>query len=101
MAHTAGNWNLMTWPDGAFTIEGPGTELARPMLCQRNPWDHRAAESLANGRLMWASPKLLAAWVAFLASADAPPEQFDPAAQMAAIAAGRAAVAEAIGGPKP
>ena len=51
--------------------------------------------------LMAASPALLAAWVAFLASADAPPEQFDPAAQMAAIAAGRAAVAEALEGPKP
>ena len=86
VAHTAGNWNLMTWPDGAFTIEGPGTELARPMLCQRNPWDHRAAESLANGRLMWASPKLLASWGLDVVKS---------------VEMARAAVAEALEGPKP
>lgn len=98
MAHTAGNWNLMTWPDGAFTIEGPGTELARPILCQRNPWDHRAEESLANGRLMWASPKLLAALIRaekLLSRCDVLDE---PGGTLDAV---REAIAEAIGGPKP
>lgn len=54
--HTPAPWPLWHNEKGAFVI-GPDSAI----LCQRNDWEHRAAESIANGRLMAASPDLLVA----------------------------------------
>jgi hypothetical protein len=50
--HTAGPWTFWSNKHGAWIIQkGEGT-----IICQRNDWDSRAAESVANGRLFYAAP---------------------------------------------
>lgn len=55
-AHTPGPWSLWHNEKGAFVI---GAAPEGTILCQRNDWDHRAAESTANARLIAAAPDLL------------------------------------------
>lgn len=56
--HTPGPWRLHYTEEGAFGIENDNRSA---VLCQRAPWKHRAAESIANGRLIAAAPDLLEA----------------------------------------
>lgn len=51
-------WEFFSRPDGAWQISQAGTRHM-VVLASRNLWDDRAAESLANGRLMHAAPVLL------------------------------------------
>jgi len=60
--HTPGPWEIhiyefgTSYSDGSFYVGGPGFCIA-----QRAPWPERAAESIANARLISAAPDLLAA----------------------------------------
>ena len=60
--HTPGPWEIhiyefgTSYSDGSFYVGGPGFCIA-----QRAPWPERAAESIANARLIAAAPDLLAA----------------------------------------
>jgi hypothetical protein len=55
--HTPGPWRAsIDLRTGAFTIEDDN-RIA--VLCSRADWDHRAAESAANARLIAAAPDLL------------------------------------------
>lgn len=57
VGHTPGEWTGEVFEDGAFVIQGPDGAV----LCQRNSWPTRAAESRSNGSLMMAAPKMLEA----------------------------------------
>lgn len=66
--HTQGDWELELHDAGAFTIFlPPQFDMGwASTIASRGQWSHNAAESHANGRLMWASPELLAALKAML-----------------------------------
>lgn len=91
--HTPGPWRLSHNESGAFAIEDDN-RIA--ILCSRAPWDHRAAESIANGRLMTAAPELLSIarrWAALDAGGWHPDRHAADKAEL--LAATRAAIAKA------
>lgn len=53
--HTPGKWKVVYATKGAFQVEDEDGAV----LCARNYWDNRAAESEANARLISAAPELL------------------------------------------
>jgi hypothetical protein len=59
MTHTPAPWHLWSSKDGGFTISAGYQDEA--VICQRSDWDHRATESVDNGRLIAAAPDMLAA----------------------------------------
>ena len=61
--HTQGDWRLELHDSGAFTIFlPPQFDMGwASTIASRGQWTHNAAESHANGRLLWAAPDLLAA----------------------------------------
>lgn len=96
-AHTPGPWLLWQNDKGAFVINmADGVSV----ICSRNDFDHKAAESIANGRLIAEAPKLLAAlrlldefaWTSMQADCI---ESLNEANRRLAIA--RAAIANAMG----
>lgn len=56
MTHTPGPWHLWSSKDGGFTISAGYQDEA--VICQRSDWDHRATESVDNGRLIAACPTM-------------------------------------------
>jgi hypothetical protein len=54
---TPGLWSLWSNENGGWSIEAGDSAV----VCQRADWNHRAAESTANGRLFMAARELLAA----------------------------------------
>src|SRR5678809_1116614 len=62
-AHTPGPWEMdCVRSDGSFEIWSRRMEPRNSWcLCARSPIEHRAAESIANARLIAAAPRLLAA----------------------------------------
>lgn len=57
MTHTPGPWHLWSSKDGGFTISAGYQDEA--VICQRSDWDHRATESVDNGRLIASAPDML------------------------------------------
>lgn len=55
--HMPAPWEFWHNEKGGWSIKGQSGEV----ICQRNDWDHRAADSIANGKIMAAAPELLAA----------------------------------------
>jgi hypothetical protein len=55
-AHTPGPWKVTEEYEGSFFIEPEGEP--NTVVCSRSEWNHRAAESRANARLIAASPDL-------------------------------------------
>lgn len=62
--HTPGPWEAETVVNGAFEIATIRPDHYR-VICSRQPWHHRAEESLANARLIAAAPDLLAVCKAY------------------------------------
>lgn len=91
--HTQGDWHLELNDDGAFTIFiPPQFDMGwASTIASRGKWSHNAAESHANGRLMWAAPDLLAALKLAIAELDGEPDTY------AALDAAYAAIAKAEG----
>jgi hypothetical protein len=58
---TPGPWQLYAGPQGGYQIEAQPAFDGPCVVCSRNPWPHRQAESEANARLIAAAPDLLAA----------------------------------------
>ncbi len=56
---TSGPWQFTAALDGSWKIQAPGDPDTAPILCARSRWPSRAAESHANGLLMWAARDLL------------------------------------------
>src|SRR6188474_2432924 len=58
--HTPGPWTLEIDPDGGFIVTtGPADTAGTWVIVSRNPIQHRADESHANGRLIATAPDLL------------------------------------------
>ena len=57
ITHMTGHWVFLENRFGGWSIQS-GDEI---IIAQRSDWNHRAQESLANGRLFFASRELLAA----------------------------------------
>lgn len=104
MSHAPGPWHYWTAgaddrDAGAFVVyESDRPEAA--IICDRAAWPHRAQESAANGRLIAAAPRLLAALQAILANATNSDFE-EPTANGRELSEGRAAIAEALGEERP
>lgn len=59
--HTPGPWHVLLSNGVAFEIGDDSNPNKANVLCTRYGWEERAAEMLANGRLMAAAPDLLEA----------------------------------------
>lgn len=89
--HTPGPWKLWQNDVGAFVISQGDAAI----LCQRNDWDHRAAESSANARLISAAPDMLEALMEFVSMFPTVPGSIGDEVRQKA----RAAIAKACGVP--
>ncbi len=96
--YTLAPWSERHNEKGAFAIYGGAA-----VLCQRNDWDYRAAESIANAPLVSAAPDLLAAakeidrWCLVIESAVRNDAPSDLARVIAALRANNAAITKAEG----
>jgi hypothetical protein len=66
-----GNWSLYHQDDGAWTVQ-TSTDDGRieTFIAMRGPWPSRAEESIANGHLCKAAPKMYEALTTYLKSRE-------------------------------